>query len=260
MFKSVILDFVQGWNNRELWLYNSLMDMRQRYRRSLIGPFWITLSLAIMVFSIGNLWAYLWKIDMKDYLPYFTVGLLLWTLISTIISESSEIFIKSNHIIKQVNLPFSFYIYNLVWKNFIIFFHHLIVYLLVIVIFKVKIGLSIFMVIPGLFFYFITALWMSSCLGIVCTRYRDIEQIIPSLLTIIFFVTPIMWKIQWSNKDLPFMDYNPLYHYIEILRAPLLGNMPTIDNYIVVSFVTIVGILISVVTIGKYRSQISYWL
>ena len=101
---------------------------------------------------------------------------------------------------------------------------------------------------------------MSSCLGIVCTRYRDIEQIIPSLLTIIFFVTPIMWKIQWSNKDLPFMDYNPLYHYIEILRAPLLGNMPTIDNYIVVSFVTIVGILISVVTIGKYRSQISYWL
>lgn len=260
MFLEIINDIKAGWQQHELWRYASIMEMKQRYRRSILGPFWISLSLAIMILSIGILWSQLWNVPIQDYLPYFTVGLLLWTLISAVLTESTQVFIKATPIIKQINLPFSYYIFSLVWKHFTIFCHHMIVYILVILYFKVSLSWSIFLMIPGLMLYFINALWMSSCLAIVCTRYRDVEQIVPSILTILFFMTPIIWKMGWSGKKALFVYLNPVYHYIEILRAPMLGYMPTIENYLVVCGITAFGMLLSFILIGRFRKQISYWL
>lgn len=260
MFKSVISDFLEGWNRRELWLYTSLMDLKQRYKRSVLGPFWISISLALMIGSIGLLWSKLWQIPIKDYLPYFTVGLLIWTFISTLLTEATQLFVKSAGIIKQINLPFSYYVLALVWKNFVMFSHHLIVYFLVVIFFKVSLSWSFFLLLPGLMLYFINAFWITSCLSIICTRFRDIEQIVPSILTILFFMTPIIWKMGWSGKRAIFVYSNPLYHFIEILRAPMLGYTPTISNYLVVLLVTIIGTFLSFIMVGKYRKKVNYWL
>jgi len=260
MLKEVFDDIKLGWSKQELWRYASTMEMKQRYRRSILGPFWISLSLAIMIVSIGVLWSKLWNIPIKEYLPYFTVGLLLWTLISAILTESTQAFIKATGVMKQINLPFSYYIFSLVWKHFSIFAHHCIVYILVILYFKVSLSFSFFLVIPGLFLYFINALWLSSCLGIICTRYRDVEQIVPSILIILFFMTPIIWKMGWTGKKALFVYFNPLYHYIEILRAPLLGYMPSLMNYVVVLGITLVGVCFAFLLVGKFRKQIAYWL
>ena len=116
MLLDVINDIKAGWQKRELWQYASVMEMKQRYRRSILGPFWISLSLAIMMMSIGILWSQLWNIPVQEYLPYFTVGLLLWTLISAVIGESTQVFIKHTGIIKQIRLPLSYYVFSSVWK------------------------------------------------------------------------------------------------------------------------------------------------
>ena len=260
MLSEIFQDFKEAWGKRELWFYSSVMETKQRYRRSVLGPFWISLSIAIMILSIGILWSKLWKISLPEYLPYFTVGLLLWTFISAIITESTFVFTRSVHIIKQVKLPFFYYIFNLIWKNVVIFTHHLIVYIIVIIYFKVNLSASILLFIPGLLLYFLTALWVVPCLGILCTRFRDVEQLIPSILTILFFMTPIIWKMGWSGKEALFVYLNPLYHYIEIMRGPMLGYTPTMTNYLVVFLIAIIGMSVASFIINKYKNKISYWI
>jgi len=260
MLREILEDYKQGWQGKDLWLHNSLMELKQRYRRSVLGPFWISLSLAIMIFSIGILWSKLWKIEVGEYLPYFTVGLLLWTFISTILTEGAQVFTKSTNIIKQINLPFSFYVYNMIWKNLLIFGHHCVVYILIVLFFKVPITASILLVIPGLVLYCLTALWVVPCLGVLCARFRDVEQIISPLLTVLFFMTPIIWKLDWSGKKALFIKINPIFHYIEILRAPLLGYVPKVENYAVVISCTIIGLLLSLIVMMKNKRKIAYWI
>lgn len=260
MLLDVINDIKAGWQKRELWQYASVMEMKQRYRRSILGPFWISLSLAIMMMSIGILWSQLWNIPVQEYLPYFTVGLLLWTLISAVIGESTQVFIKHTGIIKQIRLPLSYYVFSSVWKNFTIFIHHFVVYILVIIYFKVNLSWSFVLIIPGIMLYFINFVWISACLGILSTRYRDIEQIVPTILSILFFMTPIIWKMGWSGKKALFVYLNPLYHMLEILRAPLLGYMPTMHNYISMLILTMIGMIVSLFLVGKYHKRVSYWL
>lgn len=260
MFKGALKDFRVALTYHELLHNNSVMEMKQRYRRSVLGPFWISISLAVMVFSIGTLWSKLWKLEMSVYLPYFTVGLLLWTYISTIINESTKLLPKSKRIILQVNLPFTYHILNLIYKNTLIFCHHFVVYFLVLLMFQVKLSLSFILIIPGIIIYLLTTFWLSSCLSIICARYRDIEQIIPSIINILFFMTPILWMVEFAGKRAAWVIYNPVYHYIEILRAPLLGYVPTLTNYAVSCTISFVGLFVSLAIIKKYRKQIAYWL
>jgi ABC-type polysaccharide/polyol phosphate export permease len=258
--KDAIIDFKFSLRHKEFWLYSAWMDTKQKYRRSVLGPFWISLSLAIFVLSIGILWSQLFKIDISTYLPYFCAGLLLWTFISGVINESCNVFIKSQNIIKQVKLPLSIYVLNLVMRHFIILAHNFIVFVGVAFWFKINFLTEIIYVLPALIIYAFTAFWVSILVGIFCTRFRDIEQIIPAIIQIVFFITPIIWKIELIGKKAYFLGMNPFYHFIEILRAPLLGYKATLFNYGYVLAFTLIGFIVTLGFFNKYGRRIIYWL
>src|SRR6478735_9777153 len=106
-----------GWN-----------DILQRYRRSLLGPFWLTASMAIMVVSLGVLYAKLFKTEIHDFLPYLCVGLLVWNLISSFLTEGGTLFTGAESYIKQIRLPYSVYVYRSSWSKLVIFAHNFGIY------------------------------------------------------------------------------------------------------------------------------------
>lgn len=218
-------DIISGIRNWRMWGRLGWQETKRRYRRTIIGSFWTTLSLSIFIFTLGIVWAQLWKQDPKVYLPFLTAGMLAWWLVSTIITEGCSVFISAEALIKSMPFSYTVLACAVVWRNLIVFFHHLAIFVGVMVYAGVPVTLNTMLILPGLCLVSFNGIWVAILLGLMCSRFRDIQQIVASVLQISMFVTPIFWEPkQLGDRFARFVDFNPLYHYVDIVRSPLLGT------------------------------------
>ena len=214
-------DIKEGIAKWRIWLMLAYQDVRLRYRRSILGPFWITISMAITVYSMGYLYSHLFHSDLETYFPFLVAGMLAWALISTQVSDLTEALTSSEGLIKQIKLPYSLYIHRVATRKIIIFFHNILVIIPILIIFHrvAKINLSTLLLIPGLILIYINSISYGLVLGILGARYRDIMQIVKSLIQVAFFLTPVMWNPAILPPQKHYIVlFNPFYAFIE-LRA-----------------------------------------
>ncbi|HEU5280669.1 MAG TPA: ABC transporter permease [Gammaproteobacteria bacterium] len=256
-------DIIDGLKHWPIWLMLAYQDIKLRYRRSVLGPLWLTLSMAITVYSMGFLYSHLFHIELAHYFPFLVAGMLGWSLISTVVIETIDGLITSDGFIKQIKLPYTLYIHRIVTRNVIIFFHNLLVIVPIYLIFhaNVSINLKTLFVIPGLLIIYFNAISYGLILGMIGARYRDVSQIIKSLVQVVFFITPVMWSadvLKGVNRYIA--DANPFYSFLELIRAPLLGAFPTLLNLSMVTAFSLFGGFVAYKMLVKYRSRIVYWL
>lgn len=237
-------------------------DVRQRYRRSKLGAFWLTISMGIMIGTMGIIFGKIFNTPMSEFLPFLSVGMILWGFISSTISDGCLGFVSSQHIIKQLPIPLFVHIARVLWKNIIVFGHNFIIFPLVLLFFMQPPSLVTLLCIPGFLLFVVNLSWVTLILGILCARYRDLPQIITSVLQIIFYVTPIMWmpnKIP-ARAGTYLIDYNPFYHLLNVVRAPLLNQIPTVANWLISLGIAIFGWVITLMIYSRYKRRIAYWL
>ncbi len=216
--------------------------------------------MAIMVIALGALYAELFNQPIDDFLPYFCVGLLVWTLIASYMTESGALFTGSESYIKQISLPYTVYVYRSSWAKLIIFAHNFVIYFGVLLYFQIWPGAVGLLAIPGLLLIVLNGTAASLTIGIVSARFRDIPQLIASVVQILFFMTPVFWKPESLRGYAYVTDFNPFFHLLEIVRAPLLGHFPTTANYFAVLLLTLINLVVASVFFSRYRSRIAYWL
>lgn len=257
------LDIKEGIQAWQIWGTLGYQDIKQRYKRSMLGPLWITLSMAVTVYSMGFIYSQLFKTNLQDYYPFLVAGMIGWTFISTLILDFSEGFLNDSGLIKQIKLPYSLHIHRISAKNLLIFFHNLIVMIPIFFIFHQSVSLNFhtLFLIPALAIIYLSSIFFGLIIAMICARYRDIPPIIKSSIQVIFFITPVMWQPQsLLGKQHLIVDFNPLYAFLEMIRAPLLGNLPSLTNIFVVLIVTLLGFLLSFYMLTRYRKRIIYWL
>ena len=262
LVKSGWRDVFAALKNYELAGVLGWQDIRQRYRRSSLGPFWLTISMGVLIGALGFVFSNLFGAPMKEFLPFLTIGLILWALITTVLNEGCTGFTDAEAMIKQISLPPFIHILRVLWRNLIIFAHNLVIFPLVLLVFWMPVKATVFLSIFGLVLLIINLTWMALLLGVFCTRYRDIPQIVSNLLQVFFYLTPIIWMPHLLPKraSMLLLDANPFFHLIEIVRAPLLGSLPSALNWQVSIIFAVVGWLIAVLFYGRFRSRIAYWL
>jgi lipopolysaccharide transport system permease protein len=214
----------------------------------------------VMVIALGVLYAKLFNQAIDDFLPFFCIGLLVWNLISSYLTEAGTLFTGSESYIKQIRLPFSVYVYRSSWAKLIIFAHNFIIYFGVLIYFKIWPGAVSLLAVPGLMLVVLNGTVASLTIGIVSARFRDIPQLIASIVQIVFFLTPIFWKPDSLRGHAYIAEFNPFFHLLEIVRAPLLGNFPSTANYIAVLLLTLLNVAISGAFFSRFRSRIAYWI
>ncbi|XQA68921.1 ABC transporter permease [Xanthomonas sacchari] len=237
-------------------------DVRQRYRRSALGPFWLTISMAVMIATIGIVFSQILKTPLQEFLPFLAVGLIVWGFISTVVNEGCGAFILSETIIKQLPIPLFVHVMRLVWRNLIILAHNIVILPLVFVAVGKPITLVSLMSVPGLLVVVLNLAWVVLLLGVVCTRYRDLPQIIANVVQVAFYLTPIMWMPTLLPRETAayLLDFNPLYHLLELVRAPLLGNEASNADWGVSLGLMVVGWLLALAFYNRYKRRIAYWL
>jgi ABC-type polysaccharide/polyol phosphate export permease len=254
-------DLFDGVTDWRMWGRLGSQEVRRRYRRTVIGPFWTSISLGIFIFTLGILWATLWKQDPKTYLPFLCSGMLVWAMVASIITEGCNAFISAEGIIKQLRFPYTLLSCSIVWRNVLILFHNLIIFILVALYAGVSITFSTLLVFPALALIFVNGVWVVTLLALLCSRYRDIQQVITSILQVSMFVTPIFWAPDQLGKEfIKFVDYNILFHYVDIMRSPMLGRTPAAWSWIVTIAGTIIGWTVTIVMFSRFRRRLAYWL
>ena len=248
------------FGSASLWNMLAWQDIRQRYRRSVIGPFWLTISTAVMVFALGFLYSGLFKQPLAQYLPFVGVGLIVWNLFASIINESCTVFCDAESMIKQVRQPFTMYVARMVWRNLIIFAHNFIIIVTILLV-GPEIDYFGLIILPlALLVLMVNGLWLGLFFGVLCTRFRDILPMVGSIVQITFFITPIMWKPEILTERAWIVDYNPAHHFINIVRAPILGADFPFESWVVVVSITTIGLFMSLAMLAKFRHRIAYWV
>ncbi|MDI3510617.1 MAG: lipopolysaccharide transport system permease protein [Betaproteobacteria bacterium] len=237
-------------------------DIRQRYRRSIIGPFWLTISMAVMVAIIQLVFGQIFRVPMQDFLPHVAVGLILWAYLSATWTEGCQAFMSAEKIIKQLPLPLSIHVFRTVWRNLLVLGHNLIILPVVFLALGLPVSWESLLSLIGLLLMTINLTWMALVLAVLCTRYRDLAQIVSSALQVLFHLTPIMWmpSLLPEGAGRMILGWNPLFHWLETVRGPLLGTEVGPLSWGVSLSSAVIGWLLACALFARTRARIAYWL
>jgi lipopolysaccharide transport system permease protein len=255
-----IRDLWSSLRNHELWMYLAWNDIIGRYRRTIIGPLWLVIANAISIGGMGVIWSIIFKISLISYFPKLAASMICWTLLSGSIQEASNTFVGYASIIQ--NLPLSLYVYPLrvVARNFMTYAHNLLILVGVFLLCRYPINSTIWLFIPILTVIGVNLFCLNCIMGIVGARYKDFPQIISAIMSIIIFITPVMWDISMLGKYQILANINPLTHLLMVLKSPLLGVLPPVVNVIGFTLITVVNIVGMLILTCRYRYRIPYWI
>jgi ABC-type polysaccharide/polyol phosphate export permease len=257
----VLADFARGMCAWQLWGRLGWQEIRRRYRRTVIGPFWATLSLGTFITVLGVVWASLWGQDPTTYIPFLCAGMIAWNFVQASVNDGCAVFVGGEALIKQLRVPYSMLACSVVWRNAILFAHNAIIFVVVALYAEVPLTPASLLVVPGLILGGLNGVWIAMLLGAVCARYRDVQQLVASVLQIAMFVTPIFFAPEQLGPALsPVVDYNVLYHLVEIVRSPLLGRPPALWSWSMAALTLVTGVLATLWFHGRFGPRIPYWL
>lgn len=266
-FRSAFADLRRGAGQHELWLQLGWQDIKQRYRRSTLGPFWITIATGVMAVALGMLYSLLFQIDWRAFLPHVTVGFIVWGFISGCIKEGANVFIDNEGLIKQLPSSLSVHAYRLVWRQLLFFAHNVIIWVIMVPLLQIPVNWSLLLVIPALALLVINGVWVTLFFGIIATRFRDVAPLLDALTQLLFYVTPIVWTTHTLverggeiAQQAKIVEINPLFHYLEIVRAPMLGQPLEAYHWWIVIGCTVAGLLGTTVLMRQWRARVSYWV
>jgi ABC-type polysaccharide/polyol phosphate export permease len=261
LLSKAVSDVVQAAESYDFWATFAWNDVKVRYRRSRVGQFWITLSIAVFVIGVGTFYSAVLNAPVQQYLPELACGFIIWTLISTIANEGTQTFIEAAYILQNRKLPLLAFPLRIVARNIMIFFHNALIIAFLWLLFGFGNLLYLPLAFVGLALVAVSGVALALLLGMVSARFRDIPQIIQSVFQFGFFLTPILWQADkvGGGRELV-ARLNPLTHYLEVIRGPLLGRPAELENWVIAIALTLLLSAITLLFYANYRSRITYWL
>ncbi len=246
--------------HRELWTTLAHIDLKNRYRGSILGPFWLTLATGVLIGGIGLLYGGLFGHPLATYLPFVAVSIVIWTFIAATLTEASTLFLGEGMVLKQLPVPASLFITRLLYRNILVLAHNAIIVAIVLIAFPQSWTVSILLLPVSVVLVVLNLWWLSVVISIASARFRDIPPIVASLLQILFFVSPVIWRKEDLPKHALLADINPFYHLIEILRAPLMGSAVPVLSLILCAVAAIVGTLGALHLRKWAEKRLVYWI
>lgn len=257
---NIFSDLNKTFRHLPLIFHLAYSDTKARYKRSMLGPLWLTLGAAIGVVGLGLVWSQLLNQERSQLIPSLTVGLLLWQFMSGCVTESSSAFVRQSQIIRNLQLPYLIHPFQLIVKQLITLGHNLIIFVIVFAIYPQNLSFVSLLAIVGFAILIINLLWISVLFGMLGARFRDVEQIVQALMPIIFFLTPVIYKAGHAGVNQFIIWLNPFTYFITLVRDPLFGIMPDMFVFAVNIGFAVFGWLITMLVFNKFSSRIAFWI
>lgn len=250
-------------SNLESWLYITWLTFLVRYRKTAIGPAWLVVGPALFIAVLGVLYSEIGGIPPIDFIPHLTIGLVTWTLINGFVTGSTTVFHRNQSKIMQGATPLTDLAMLDVLSTVLQFLHQLILVPIVFIIVGRGVSSYALLSIVGVALLIANGVWLTIVFGIIGARYRDLSEIVQAVMRIAFLATPIMWIPNAQNRsDIleAFLVFNPFYHFLELVRAPLMGKPIAPISWLVAIVITALGYLLASAMYERYSRQVSLWV
>lgn len=256
-----LADMGRGLASWRIWLTLAAGDIRQKYRGSLLGPLWVTISMLAFTVGIGIVYANLFNADIQAFLPHVAAGMVTWTLITGLINESCTGLTEAEGYLKQIRLPLTLFVCRVVARNLLVLLHHALIVIAVLLWFHVPVSLAN----AGLALLAIVVITIAGygwglTLACICMRFRDVSQIVATIITGAFFITPVLWKGDFLADGHPALLLNPFYYLVEMLRQPLTTGHGNPQHWLVSISIAAAGLVAGLLTFRAARPRITYWM
>ena len=258
--RSAWSDWWEGTRRADIWWTLAWFDIKLRYRRSMLGPLWLTLSMAAMIGGMGPLYSTLFGTVLSKFFPHLALGIIFWGLFSSMVTDSCNAFIGSSNYLKQGYFPISLFVWRSIARNLIQFGHQIVIYVPVALWAGISLSWPALLFVPALLLVIVNAQALGIVLGLVCTRFRDVTQIVTTVMHMLMFLTPVFWMPQNLPGRARYMLWNPLAQMLDLLRAPLMGNISPEANWRGILTWTVVNLALCSLFFAKYRRRVVYWL
>jgi lipopolysaccharide transport system permease protein len=258
--RSAVNDVRRGLSLWRLAWSLGWLDIRLRYRGSMLGPFWLTISTGVMVGSLGLLYSTLFGMALRDYLPFLALSQVLWGFLATLVSDSCAAFTESETVIRSIRMPFFLFAMRILVRNVLVLAHNIVVIVVVFALLRMWPGALGLLALAALPVWILNALALALLLGGICARFRDIMPIVNSVMQIAFFVTPVIWKPEQLKDRAVWLPLNPFYDMLEIVRAPLLGEAPGLLVWVGALGYSIVLCGLAWAFFLRARGRITFWI
>jgi len=244
----------------DLWSFLAWQDIKIKYRRSKIGPFWITLSMTVFCVALGVVYSKLFKSEVSELLPFLAIGLVVWSFLASCLGEMPNLFVDNSSYIKDMRINPLTILLRVVTRNAIIFGHNLLIVLLIYLFFGIWPGWVGLLALPGLMLVMLNILAIGIPLSIVGARFRDLSQITQSVLQVVFFITPIFWFPRLLAEGSWVIAANPMAYFIDLVRSPLLGHAPEPISWGVSFLILLATSFIAVLVYRSKSARIAFWV
>lgn len=253
-------DWWAGTRNIALWQTLAWYDVVLKYRRSILGPLWITLSMGGMLMGMGPLYSALFDIPLSKFFPHLALGIIFWNFFATTINEACTVFIGAAPYLKQGEFPRSIFVWRLLSKQVIQLAHHAVIYVPIAVWAGLTCSWRTLLFVPGIVVVLVNLHALAIILGVVTARFRDIGQIISSMLQLLMFITPVFWFPDNLPARAKFVLYNPLAQLLDVVRLPLLGGLPAPGTWWFLALFTVLNVVLAAAVYASKRRELVYWI
>ena len=255
-----LADLARGARMTTLWGRLGWQDVRRHYRRSALGPWWMTVSTGLTIALLAALYGGLFRLPVDRYLPYVATSLVVWGLVAALVGDGCQVFVQARGIVHQTALPLSLHVYRMVWRNLLAFGHTAVLLPVVALGWGVWPGWTGWLAVPGLAAVYANGVWLGLVCGTATARFRDVPPIVGSLMRVAFLATPIIWTPELLSERAWLLQFNPFHHLLEVVRAPLLGEVPAAGSWLAVGAMTVAGWVGALAIYARCRGRIAYWL
>ena len=260
MFATARKEFTETLHKFPIIISLSWDEIKVRYIRSILGPFWIVLTTGISTVGLGYIWSILVHQDKATFIPALCVGLVIWQFLSNCVIDAADCFVTNRALLLNTLNPILIYPFCTIGKNLIIFAHNCVTILFIFLIYPPEVNASTLMLIPGLLLVLGNLLWIVFVLSILGTRYRDLPPAITSFMTIFFFLSPVMYKPAQLGLKAKLLWVNPFTYMISLIRDPLTGSASPWFAYVVAIVALILGWGLLILMLNRYRYRVLYWI
>lgn len=261
-FRAAYDDVADGLRLWNMWVPLTFAEIFGQFRRFALGVAWIPLGMVLVAYMLGLVYSQMLGRDYWDYSLYLLAGFTFWQFIQTSVLSGFGLFSGQANMINNISLPFSYYIFKFIFEAFVNLMIVLPFVFIVAALHGEVRSLGVLMVVPAILVYIVTGVAVAFFMAILSIRIRDLESPLSSFMRVMFLVTPIIWQVDQMQGSMRMViaTYNPFYHFLEIARAPILGEAATAINWYVSLGVMGGFLLLSLLMFARARHRIHYWL
>jgi lipopolysaccharide transport system permease protein len=258
--RAAFSDITEGLRRHRAWRYLATEQIKNQYRRTVLGPWWLTAQTAVYVMGLALVFGQLQHAPLENFLPYVATGYLGYVLLVGLTRAGANVFTGNAGSIKSTRQPLTSLVLRGVAVEFIQFGHNVLIVLLFFATGLVDVSPWLALAPAAVFLVLLNGLALGLWVGPLVARFRDVSPAIDSVLQVLVFFTPVFYRPSDLKSAEAVVRLNPYTYFIDLLRDTLLGNRPSLVTLAGASGFTVLNLVLALFVFTRSRSRLPYWV